>query len=73
MRVTRELPAACALLAALAAAGCGQKGPLYLPDKTAAVVTSSAAAPAGAAQPAVPASAPAAPKPKDQDESSPPK
>jgi predicted small lipoprotein YifL len=64
MRVTRELPAGCALLAALAVAGCGQKGPLYLPDKTAAVVTSSAA---------VPASAPAAPKPKDQDESSPPK
>jgi predicted small lipoprotein YifL len=27
-------------LAALAAGGCGQKGPLYLPDKNAKVVTS---------------------------------
>lgn len=31
--------------AALAAAGCGQKGPLYLPDKNAAVVTGPAAVP----------------------------
>jgi predicted small lipoprotein YifL len=54
---TLILAAALALLAA-----CGQKGPLYLPDKQAAVVTS---APAPA--PAPPA--PAAPKKAtDQDE-----
>ncbi len=47
--------------AMLLLAACGQKGPLYLPDKHAAVVTS---APAPA--PATPA--PAAPKkPTDQD------
>jgi hypothetical protein len=60
-------------LTALAAGGCGQKGPLYLPDKGARVVTS---APATAeAQPAPPATppesaappAPAAPKPDDKD------
>ena len=49
---TLILAAALALLAA-----CGQKGPLYLPDKQAAVVTSA------------PAPAPAAPKKAtDQDE-----
>ena len=46
-------------LAALAAGGCGQKGPLYLPDKGGKVVTS--APPAGS-----PAS-PSAPKPADKD------
>ena len=53
---------------ALAAGGCGQKGPLYLPDKNAKVVTTPAApapAPAAAApgttQPA------ASPKPKSND------
>ena len=51
---------------ALALGGCGQKGPLYLPDKNAKIVTS----PAATATP--PAAAPAAtPKPKansqDQD------
>ncbi|MGB9330644.1 MAG: lipoprotein [Steroidobacteraceae bacterium] len=52
---TLILAAALLLLAA-----CGQKGPLYLPDKQAAVVTSAPA----------PAPAPAAPKKatdKDQD------
>ena len=63
--------------ALLATSGCGQKGPLYLPDKGAAVVTSAPAA--GQAKPAPPATAPAAapatPKPedKDKDQDSPPK
>jgi len=57
-------------LAALAAGGCGQKGPLYLPDKGGKVVTSAPAASAPASAPA----APAAPKPadKDKDQSPPP-
>jgi predicted small lipoprotein YifL len=73
-------------LAALTAGGCGQKGPLYLPDKGGKVVTSAPAAPQ--AQPApspgtspaapAPASAPAVPTPKptdrdkDQDQNPPP-
>ena len=72
-------------LAALAAGGCGQKGPLYLPDKLGKVVTSAPAAspaqPATAAPatapptPAQPAAAPAKPadKDKDQDSQPPPK
>jgi predicted small lipoprotein YifL len=56
-------------LAALAAGGCGQKGPLYLPDKVGRVVTSAPAA--TQAQPAPPESAapaaPAPPKPADKD------
>jgi predicted small lipoprotein YifL len=57
--------------AALLTSGCGQKGPLYLPDKGAAVVTSAPAAAQG--QPAAPAASPpapatpAAPKPRDKD------
>jgi predicted small lipoprotein YifL len=47
------------LLLLLAAAGCGQKGPLYLPDKTRAPVPASSSATPAPAQPA-PAS-PAAP------------
>ncbi len=74
-------------LIALAAGGCGQKGPLYLPDKGGKVVTRAPAA--TQAQPApVPAAlaatpppdtapaAPAAPKPTDKDkeqDSQPPK
>jgi predicted small lipoprotein YifL len=76
------------ILAALAGGGCGQKGPLYLPDKGGKVVTSAPAAPQVQAPPAAtpPANAPPAetapanpaqPKPtdkdKDQDQSSPPK
>ena len=53
---------------ALALAGCGLKGPLYLPEKSAAVVTAPASAPAAAASPAeVPATtapAPGAPPPQ---------
>ena len=43
-------PAHALVLAALLLGGCGQKGPLYLPDKNAAVVTPPAppAAPPGA-------------------------
>jgi predicted small lipoprotein YifL len=37
-----------AVAVALILAGCGQKGPLYLPDKGGQVVTSPAAAPASA-------------------------
>jgi len=59
-------------LAVLAAAGCGQKGPLYLPDKNATVVTT----PAPAATPAdksPPAATPAGkPHDKDQDSQQPP-
>ncbi|HVP34701.1 MAG TPA: lipoprotein [Steroidobacteraceae bacterium] len=55
-------------LAVLAAAGCGQKGPLYLPDKNATVVTTPApaATPADTSQPA----APPAPRPHDKDQDS---
>jgi predicted small lipoprotein YifL len=49
-------------LAALAAGGCGQKGPLYLPDKGGRVVTSAPAA--TQAHPAPPATAPAAATPE---------
>ena len=61
-------------LAVLAAAGCGQKGPLYLPDKSARAVTAPAPAatpalaetPADASQPA----ATPAPKRDDKDQDS---
>jgi predicted small lipoprotein YifL len=67
--------------AALLVSACGQKGPLYLPDKGAAVVTAPAAA---QEQPAVPAAsppapapatpaAPAQPKPEDKDQDPAPK
>lgn len=51
----------------VAAAGCGQKGPLYLPDKNASVVTR----PAGANNPAAAEPAPAQPQqqPRDKDKS----
>lgn len=62
-----------ALTIALAAGGCGQKGPLYLPDKHAKVVAPVPAASATPATPAAaaPATAPApqpAPKPNDKDQ-----
>jgi predicted small lipoprotein YifL len=63
------------ILGALTAGGCGQKGPLYLPDKGGKVVTAPSPAAAPPADAAIPA-APATPKPtdkdKDQDQSSPP-
>ena len=52
------------ILLLLAAAGCGQKGPLYLPDKTRTPVPAGGGAtpaPAPAAQPAPGAPAPATP------------
>ena len=54
------------ILLLLTAAGCGQKGPLYLPDKTRTPVPAGggatpAPAPAPAAQPAPGAPAPATP------------
>jgi len=74
-------------LAALSCGGCGQKGPLYLPDKGGKVVTSAPPAPQSATAPVAPVTsppansppaepAPAAPAPKptdkDQDQGSPP-
>jgi predicted small lipoprotein YifL len=52
------------LAAALAVAGCGLKGPLYLPEKPGPVTTRPGpAAPAGAtAPPATPATVPAGPQ-----------
>jgi predicted small lipoprotein YifL len=48
-----------ALIAAtLALAGCGQKGPLYLPEKGGAVITAPAAAPPAPGQPSQPSPAP---------------
>jgi predicted small lipoprotein YifL len=56
-----------ALGAALTLAGCGQKGPLVLPDKNAQVTTSPASTARSEAAPAqsppAPASAPAPPPP----------
>lgn len=74
-------------LVALAAGGCGQKGPLYLPDKGGKVVTSAPAGPQAQPAPGVAApattsppdtapAAPATPKPKPTDkdqDSQPPK
>ena len=54
--------------AAVLATGCGQKGPLYLPDQNPTVVTTPAAEPAPAPpQPAPPNSQPPK-KPDDQGE-----
>ena len=62
--------AAAAGAATLALSGCGQKGPLYLPEKGAAVVRPSPATPAAAPQTPAPqptaapsTAAPAAPQP----------
>lgn len=56
-----------ALLLLLVLAGCGQKGPLYLPDKKPAAVTPPPAAPATQPAPAQPTQAPAK-KSDDQDD-----
>jgi len=58
------------LLALALLGGCGQKGPLYLPDKGGAVVTAPPAAPCAA-----PGAAPAqsAPTPQDTPATAPPK
>jgi predicted small lipoprotein YifL len=63
MRAAGLLPGMLLLLA-----GCGQKGPLYLPDKNPAVITTPAQ-PVAAPAATVPAS-PAAPKKQDDDDAS---
>jgi predicted small lipoprotein YifL len=66
MRVTALLLSGVILLLA----ACGQKGPLYLPDKHAPMVSS---APAAAAAPAAPAAPPKKTTDPDQDgDSAPP-
>jgi len=58
LRPIPGVPAALALCASLSLGGCGQKGPLYLPDRPAQTVPAPAA---GAAAPtAAPAVAPTA-------------
>lgn len=64
--------------AMLLVSGCGQKGPLYLPDKGGKVVTSPPAAAAEPAPAAAPVAAPAAAPPvkptdQDKDQEQPPK
>jgi len=74
----RTAPALLGLAVAAALSGCGQKGPLYLPDHKPQAVTAPppAAAPAPAATaPATPPEAPAAPgtpPKKNQDDGAPP-
>lgn len=68
MRETRAvLPAACLLGLTLLLGGCGQKGPLYLPDAQGEVVGTEAPAPeagsAGANSPRTVDSPPAPPSP----------
>lgn len=62
----RRVAGSLALGAALLAASCGQKGPLYLPDKSVPVITTPAQP--APAQPVPPQSPPAqAPKAEDKD------
>jgi predicted small lipoprotein YifL len=61
-----RLTAVMAVGAMLALSGCGQKGPLYLPDKKKGTVVSG-----GAAAPAQPVSAPPTPAPQPQKKDSP--
>ena len=62
-----------ALIAAtLALAGCGQKGPLYLPEKGGTVVTAPATAPPAPPAPGQPAQPSAVPQPQSSGEPSPP-
>lgn len=56
-----RLTAVVAVGAMLALSGCGQKGPLYLPDKKKGTVVTGGAG--GAAAPAQPVSAPPTPSP----------
>jgi predicted small lipoprotein YifL len=64
----RPAPLGCALAAllSLSLSGCGQKGPLYLPDKKPQSVTPAAPAPAATAP------APTTPKKNDPDGTDPP-
>ena len=64
------------LAATLALAGCGQKGPLYLPEKPGAVVTAPPPPPAAPGQPPQPSPAPGpqgAAEPPPADVAAPPK
>jgi len=62
MRISAlRLTAVVAVAAMLALSGCGQKGPLYLPDKKKGTVVTG-----GAAAPAQPVSAPPAPTTEPQ-------
>jgi len=75
--VKTMLAAAILAAAVLLTAGCGQKGPLYLPEKGAVLVKAPPAATSPAASPPAPAASPVPPTPrrdsKDQDQNSPPK
>ena len=62
MSAVRRLTAVLAACSAVLVTGCGQKGPLRLPDKSAAVVTTSPAT----STPAAPAAEPTD-KDKDKD------
>ena len=69
MKPVRRIVGACAVLAA---AACGQKGPLYLPDQNGSVVTRPAGSTGGAAQPAPQGAPDPSKQQKDQDEQSQP-
>ncbi len=72
MRRAHLLAAAFVALAALQASGCGQKGPLYLPEKGHAAVTSPTEAPAPApVPPGQPSPSSPAPEPQSNPQSSP--
>jgi predicted small lipoprotein YifL len=57
--MTHQRAAAVLLAAAAALGGCGQKGPLYLPDSAGSVVTRPTQTPAPAAEPATATTTPA--------------
>jgi predicted small lipoprotein YifL len=57
MVAARVILSACV---AMAVAGCGQRGALYMPDKNASVVTRAGASAPSAAPSSAPAAAPAA-------------
>jgi len=60
---------ACIVCACVAVAGCGQKGPLYLPDKNGSVVTRPAGSGSNTSQPSTPADSQGS-KPKQQQDKS---
>ncbi len=68
MRPGRLLAAGVVACVAFLTAACGQKGPLYLPEKGGAVVTAPAEAPP---PPPVPPGQPPAPSPAPEPQSSP--
>jgi diaminopimelate decarboxylase len=67
----RRVAAGLAASVALALAGCGQKGPLYLPEKGGAVVTSPAATPPAPPPAPVPPGQPQEPAPTAEPQSTP--